>query len=104
MTVKSDVRARETVKLRRKDNVIARDIAGELLLVPIRGNMTDMQKLFVLEGIGEFVWERLDGTRTLEQIRDDVVAAFRVTADEAWRDIEDFTGQLKAADLVAEVV
>ena len=91
------------MKLRRKDNVIARKVAGELLLVPIRGNMADMQKLFVLEGIGEFVWERLDGTRTLEQIRDDVAAAFRGTAEDAGRDIEAFTAQLKAADLVAEV-
>jgi hypothetical protein len=91
-----------TVNLCRQDNVIARKVAGEAILVPIRGNMADMQKLFILEGIGEFVWERLDGRATLGEIRDAVVKEFQVTAEQAEKDIEAFVSELRAADLVSE--
>lgn len=88
--------------LRKKEDVITRRVAGEMLLVPLRGKLADLQKLFVVEGIGEFVWESLDGRLSVEEICDRVVKDFDVGADSARSDINRFIAELKDAGLVVE--
>ena len=68
--------------------------------MPIRGNLADMQRLFVLEGAGEFIWEQLDGASSMEDIQSDLAAHFDVAEDQAGRDVGEFLGSLKEADLV----
>ena len=91
------------MKYKKRDEVMSRRIAGEVLLVPIKGNLADMQKLFVLEGVGEFIWERLDGNQTVQQLEDAVCENFEVMADDARNDIEEFIGRLKERGLIMEV-
>ena len=42
------------IYIREKD-IISRDIAGETILVPIRGNLADMQCVFTLNPVGIFI-------------------------------------------------
>jgi hypothetical protein len=91
------------VRYRRDDNVMLRRIAGETLLVPIRGRLVDLRQVFVLEGIGDFVWELLDGPRTVEQITHAVAGEFEVTPQTAAEDTAALLRQMREAGLVAEV-
>ena len=88
---------------RRKEKVVAREIAGETLLVPIRGNLADMQKLFVLDEVGKYVWDMLDGKNTLSDVSNSICADFKVDPEEAGCDVKDFITDLQGADLVEEV-
>ncbi|MBM4036924.1 MAG: PqqD family protein [Planctomycetes bacterium] len=88
--------------LKKRGDVVTRQIVGETLLVPIRGRVADMQKLFCLNPVAAFVWEKLDGTRTLADIRDAVLDAFAVQQDRAEADIQEFIAELLAAELVQE--
>ena len=88
---------------RRKEKVVARRIAGETLLVPIRGNLADMQKLFVLDEVGKYVWDMLDGENTLSDVSNSICIDFKVDAEEAGCDVKDFIADLQEADLVEEV-
>jgi len=88
--------------LKKRGDVVTRQIVGETLLVPIRGRVADMQKLFCLNPVAAFVWEKLDGTRTLADIRDAVLDAFDVQQDRAEADIQEFIAELLAAELVQE--
>ena len=81
---------------------MCRRIAGETLLIPIRGSLADMQRIFVLEGAGEFIWEKLDGSAALDDIRDAVAAYFDVAVDEAGADLDEFIGELTRRELIAE--
>lgn len=85
---------------RRLHDVILREIAGEVFLVPIRGRLADLQELFVLNGVGEWVWERLDGTLSVEALAEGVAAAYEVTPEEACADVEAFLGELAEAGLL----
>lgn len=82
--------------------VVARRIAGESLLVPIRGNLADLQRLFLLEGASEFIWEQIDGKRDLEAIREALVAEFDVGPEQAREDVARFVEELRQAELVEE--
>ncbi len=84
-------------------NVVSRKIAGELFLVPISGNLADMEKMFALTSVGEFIWERMDGRKSLEKIRDEILSEFNVERERADSDIEEFVGELVSAGLVEEV-
>jgi hypothetical protein len=87
---------------KRRDNVVCRRIAGETLLIPIRGTLADMQRVFVLEGAGEFIWESLDGARTAGEIRDAVVERFDVVVEDAEKDVNELLAELIRQDLIAE--
>jgi len=91
----------ETV-FRKREEIVSREIAGETILVPIRGELVDMQKIFSLNPVGAHVWERLDGRRPLAEIRDDVLDGFEVDRTQADADIEEFIGELLGAGLIAE--
>ena len=89
-------------RYRQNEAVVSRKIAGELFLVPVSGRIADMQRMFALGGVGGFIWERLDGRRSLGEIRDEMLSFFEVEGDEAEADIGEFVTQLLEADLVNE--
>jgi hypothetical protein len=85
--------------LSRKDGVVQREVAGEVFLVPIRGHLADMQELFVLNETGRWIWQRLDGGRSVSDLVDEMVSAFDVDEATAQQDIESFAGHLIEAGL-----
>ena len=55
--------------LKPSEDVVARVIAGELIIVPLVAGMGDMEdELFTLNETGKAIWDRLDGRCTLREI------------------------------------
>jgi hypothetical protein len=88
------------LKYRRKESVAGRRIAGESFLIPVFGTPVDMENIFVLSPLADFIWERLDGERTLAAIINEIVAEYAVTAEQAGADAADFVEQLLQNGLV----
>lgn len=84
----------------RRQDVVTRKIAGETFLIPIRNRIADMQKIFALNPVGEFVWENLDGRSSLSGICSSVLDGFDVARETAMTDLADFIGQLEQAGLI----
>ncbi|MEE4271903.1 MAG: PqqD family protein [Thermoanaerobaculales bacterium] len=83
-----------------RPGIVVRRIADEVLLVPTTGELAGLQKIFVLDEVGCFIWERLDGRRSLEEISRLIAGEFAVEEDRAHADVLDFTGALTDAGLV----
>ncbi len=84
----------EQNKIYRQDpDVVCRRVATEIFLVPIRQNVREVG-LFTMNEVAAFVWERLDGRHTLEDLVHEVVEEFDVAADTARRDIETLLAKL----------
>ncbi|OPX33795.1 MAG: hypothetical protein B1H12_11235 [Desulfobacteraceae bacterium 4484_190.2] len=66
------------MKFHRKDDIVTRQVAGETLLVPIYGDLANMERIFSLDPVAAFIWEQLDGEKSLEGIRDSLLNAFEV--------------------------
>lgn len=103
MTAEESGRADFWEKVYRKNpDVVARKIAGELLLVPVKGKIADMKRIFTLNPVGELIWEELDAQKNLNDIRGRVMSNFDVTMERAIIDIQEFVTELLQADLILE--
>ncbi len=85
---------------RRAPTVVAREIAGETFLVPVCGKLADLQRVFVLNRVGGFIWDRLDGSRAPEEIARSVAGRFEIDPATAAADVARFLRELGAAGLV----
>jgi hypothetical protein len=70
--------------------MVFRKIADEYVLVPIRREAADLEKIYTLNDVGAFIWEQIDGRRPVEQIVELVASTYEVTADEAERDVTEY--------------
>jgi len=98
MTANPDMKNRI---FRKTEHVVSREIAGETLLVPIRGKRADMQNGFAINPVARYIWDELDGTRTLDEIRDGILSRFDVAVGAADADLAEFIGKLLDARLIA---
>lgn len=92
---------RDKVFMRNQD-VVSRRIAGELFLIPVRGKIADMEKIFTLSAVAEYIWERLDGQKTQNEILRDVMANFDVEQERAESDMRELIMELSGAGLISE--
>jgi len=70
------------------DDIVSREIEGELLIVPIASGIGDMEdELFTLNDTGKEIWKRIDGKRTLGDITADLSSEFSGSGDEISRDV-----------------
>ncbi|HYB73900.1 MAG TPA: PqqD family protein [Candidatus Sulfotelmatobacter sp.] len=83
-------------RLERDPTFVSRQIAGETILVPIRQNMGDLESVYSVNEVGTRVWELLDGSRTLGDIRDRIADEFEVGMEALARDLLEFLKQLQA--------
>ena len=86
------------------ENIVSREIAGETILVPIRGKLADMQNIFTLNKVGAYIWEKLDGTRSLAEIIALLLSHFEVNQEQAEQDLLEFIDHVTATGLAAEKV
>jgi len=91
------------VKYVQNENIVRRDIADEIILVPIRGEVANMQRIFVLDETSDFIWQQMDGNRTVGEIHAAILKHFDVAAEQAAMDLNDFIQALLEADLICEV-
>ncbi len=88
---------------RQKEGIVSRQIAGETILVPVMGSLASMQKIFMLNGIGEFIWDRLDGLKSLRSISEEIGEQFGLGSEQAFADSEEFVLELLREGLAEEV-
>ena len=99
MAADPDVDMPNRVK-RKDDDLVAREIAGETIVVPIRGELADMDSIYVLNPVAEYVWWQLDGEKSLDEVLAGVLSTFDVARQEAVADLEAFVVELLDAGLV----
>ena len=85
---------------RRADGVVLRKTAGETLLIPVRGRIAQLQNVYVLDGVGEAVWEGLAEPRSLPALAASISARFRHPEPAVLSDCHDFLEELVAEGLV----
>lgn len=88
---------------RRSGDIVNRQVLGDTLLVPIRGELADLQRIFALNPVARHIWDALDGERVLAAVRDSITAKFEVEPGQAEADLAEFIAQLSAAGLIVEV-
>ena len=88
---------------RTRDNLVTRRIVGETIIVPVSGDLANLQKVFSLNETGAFVWSQLDGSTSLDAVRAALTREFEVEADAAWTDVAELITDLVRANLIEKV-
>jgi len=78
------------------EDVVARDIEGEFILVPLASGIGDMEdEIYTLNETGRAIWERLDGKRSLREVAEALKTEFEVAQpEEIENDIAGLVGVL----------
>lgn len=87
----------------KRDNIVSRLILDETILVPIAGNLADMQCIFSLEQVSAFIWEHIDGRNDVDAICSLLLAEFDVDSEVARADLREFLSEMSREDLIFEV-
>ena len=90
----------ESEKFIRSQSVVARVVAGETLIVPIRGKVGDLASIYSFNGTGTLIWKLLESPKTVSQLAVAMVQEYDVDPLQAERDLESFVGEMKAVGLV----
>jgi len=77
------------------DDVVAREIEDELIIVPLAAGIGDMEDdLYTLNEQGRAIWDRLDGSRNLKEIAGELSSEYGAEEGEIERDVTGLVAEL----------
>ncbi|MGD0753592.1 MAG: PqqD family protein [Bacteroidales bacterium] len=71
-------------------SVVTRKTGNEYVLVPITNNIADMNSVYTLNETGAFIWEQIDGKRSIEDIIIELVNEYDIDKQNAESDVYTF--------------
>lgn len=87
----------------RNQDVVARQIEGELIIVPIRRGVGDMNSLYTLNSVGSVLWEFMAEEHSLPEMVARICDEFEVTAAQANSDIQAFLDSMLEESLIQSI-
>ena len=90
-------------RYQRNEDFIIRKIVEEIILVPIKQNVAEMEAVFTLNEVGAFLWEQLGQPRSLSELHNAVLNEFEADPASVLEDIEAFLKEAEAFGAVKEV-
>src|SRR5512133_3879235 len=86
------------------EDVVAREIEGELIIVPLVAGIGDMEdELFTLNETGRAIWSRLDGRATLDGVVTALAEDYDAEPGELERDVIGLVEELVRRRMLVEV-
>ena len=100
-----DVEARLDAVYAPSEDIVARSIEGELIIVPLVAGIGDLEdELYTLNETGKAIWDRLDGKKKLKEVLAELSTEFEAPAGEIEKDLIGLLEELVRRKIVAEVV
>ncbi len=84
----------------KEKDLVTRDVAGEKIIVPIKGHVGDLEGVYTLNEVGAMVWQLIDGRTSVRQLAEAVRNEYDVEDAEAEKDVLDFLRSLEDAGLI----
>jgi hypothetical protein len=91
------------VRYVRNQEVVCRKIENELIIVPIRSGVGDLNSLYTLNPVGSVLWDFMTEGHTVGEMVERICDEFEVTDAQAEQDIETFLDSLLEEKLVLSV-
>ncbi len=74
-------------KFMHKEGLVSRKVGDEMVIVPLRDNVADMDCVYTLNDVGAFIWDCMDGQKTVHDIIKEVVTSYEVGEAVAEKDV-----------------
>jgi hypothetical protein len=70
--------------------VVTRKTGNEYVLVPVSNNIANMNNVFTLNETGAFIWDQIDGVKSIEEIIAALVSEYDIEMSAASSDVFSF--------------
>jgi coenzyme PQQ biosynthesis protein PqqD len=84
----------------RSDSLVTRDLAGEKIIVPVRGKVGDLNNIFTLNAVANDIWALLDGKRTVADIIEKLEQEYEIDRPTLANDVCRVLDELSSEGLV----
>lgn len=85
---------------KKSDSIVSRKIADELILVPIKNNVSDLNSIYTLNEVAARIWELINGKRKIREIKKMIDEEFEVKPEEAEKDLVRILKQLEKIEAI----
>ncbi len=75
-------------------SIVTRKTGNEYVLVPIANNIADMNSVYTLNETGAFLWEQIDGRKTINDLIDAMISEYDVGKEIATEDVSSFIEEM----------
>jgi hypothetical protein len=80
--------------------VVSRVVAGETLIVPVRGKVGDLASIYSFNETGSLIWKLLDTPRTVGEVVVAVAEEYQVDTKKVRQDVLRFLNEMRAVGLI----
>lgn len=85
------------------DDLVCREIEGELIIVPLVAGMGDMEdELFTLNETGRAIWAKLDGKKSLKAVAQELSEEYEASPEKIEKDVIGLTKELLKRKMLVE--
>lgn len=83
-----------------KKQLVKRNIAGDVILVPVGDSSLTLKGLITLNETAEFIWDRLADAADAAELAAALCSEYEVEPAEAMTDVEALLAQLKELEII----
>ena len=85
---------------RHNESLVTRDLAGEKVIIPVRGKVGDLGSIYTLNSVGGDVWNLIDGKRTVAEIVSVLGEEYEVDAATVAADVRQLLDEMQEEKLI----
>lgn len=86
----------------RSPSIVTKKTGNEYVLVPVSNNIADMNSVFTLNETGAYIWELIDGKRSIKDLIESVVNEYETDNKTATEDVFSFIGEMNKYLIIKE--
>ncbi len=85
------------------EDIVAREIEGELIIVPLVAGIGDLEdELYTVNEHGRVIWRLLNGKKTLKDVAEELSRTYNAPLTEIERDVIGFVEELLRRKMLVE--
>ena len=88
---------------KKNSSVVYKQVGDDLILVPVNEEEADLEKVYMIGGVGIRIWELLDGKNKVSKIIENVIDEYETTDTKAESDTFRFLEDLMKHSCIVEV-
>ncbi len=88
----------QTKIIKKRNTVASKKIGDEYMIAPTASNMKSVQYIYTLKDVSAFIWERIDGKNSFQEIVNMIAQEYEIEKHEAAEDFEELLSEM--SDLI----
>lgn len=76
-------------------SIVTRKTGNEYVLVPVANNIADMNSVYTLNETGAFIWEQVDGKKSVKDLIEILIVEYQIDRETATEDVLSFIEEMK---------